>query len=153
MTFITLNVVIILGFLISDLFSSYHLSRTTLAISIGIIEIIALAVVYYLSRKISSRVAGPVYAMERRLKTLADGDVSLHLTLRKDDYFHEVSDIVNESIDTFHEHIEKTKATAKLLKSELQQDSEAYRHVLELIEELEYFSNDNPDPGHSGEGE
>ena len=153
MTFIILNAVIILGFLVSDLYSGYELSRTTLAVSIGVIELAALVVVYIFSRKISSRVAGPVYAMERRLKTLADGDVTLHLTLRKDDYLHEVSDLVNESIDKFHDHIERTRAVAEKLKSELQEDSVAHKQVVELIRELDYFRQASHDSSNSQEGD
>jgi len=145
MTFITLNLVIILGYLLSDLFDFYDLSTTMLAVSISVVELAALAIVYLISRKISFRIAGPLYAMEKRLKSMADGDVTLHLTLRKDDYLHEVSDILNNTVDTFHDHINKTKNVAERLKSELPKDSEAYNHVKELLAELAFFdSNSEP---------
>jgi hypothetical protein len=45
----------------------------------------------------SRRVMGALFAMDRRIRRLASGDLTSTLTLRRGDYFHDVADGINEA--------------------------------------------------------
>lgn len=145
MTFISLNGIIIVGYLLSDYFASLELPGATLAITLAGTELLALGVVYLISRRISFRIAGPVYAIEKKMRTFAGGDLTVHITLRKDDYFHEVSSGVNETIDNFHEHIDAIKECAHQLKQELAQHKLDSPRIDALLQELSFFKTGDPE--------
>lgn len=139
MTFITLNIIIILGYLVSDYFAAFELSKSSLSIALAALELVALVIVYLVSRRISFRIAGPVYAIEKKMRTFADGDLTVHITLRKEDYFHEVSNSVNQTIDNFHEHIDAIKENVTQLKQELIEHKVDSPRVEALLAELSFF--------------
>lgn len=49
----------------------------------------------------SRRVMGALFAMNRRIRRLAAGDLTSTLRLRRGDYFHDVADGINEATEAF----------------------------------------------------
>lgn len=132
-TLITLNVIIISAFLLDDLFGSPDHMFSVFNVTVASMEIVAVIIVYYIGRKISFHIAGPVYAIERTLKSMNDGDLAVKLKLRPGDHFVEVSDEINALITNYRERLVK-------LKSMVESDSELTpQQRAAFQEELQWF--------------
>src|SRR6056300_607484 len=69
-------------------------------VSVAILEVLTVIVVYFVSRRISFHIAGPVYAVERTLRQMSEGNLTQRLTLRKGDQFLEAAEVINQVLDT-----------------------------------------------------
>lgn len=58
-------------------------------------QLIAIVLVGYLCNRISNKIAGPVYRMEKALSEMSDGNLSNQVKLRKADEFAELADNLN----------------------------------------------------------
>jgi methyl-accepting chemotaxis protein len=128
---ITLNVVLMAAFLLDDMFGSDDSMYSVFDISLVVMEILAVIVVYFLVRRVSFHIAGPVYAIERTLGFMKEGDLAQRLKFRPGDQFGEVSEAINDVISTYQERItraqeildgnaEPTADQLRQLRSELQ---------------------------------
>lgn len=63
------------------------------------ILIIVLAGAFALIIFISHRTAGPLYSLKRAMQRVAEGDLSVRLTFRKNDEIHDVADAFNRMMD------------------------------------------------------
>lgn len=70
-------------------------------LSVAVLEVLTVIVVYFVSRKISFHIAGPVYALERTLRQMSEGNLTQRLKLRKGDQFLEAAEVINEALETY----------------------------------------------------
>jgi methyl-accepting chemotaxis protein len=72
--------------------------------AVGLETTLAIAVVFYLVGILivglfhSRRLMGALFAMNRRIRGLADGDLATSFRLRRDDYFHDVAESINDAV-------------------------------------------------------
>jgi methyl-accepting chemotaxis protein len=128
-TFITLNVIILLGFYLSDFFSDSDSVVDRFPLVLAVLEVIGVAGVYFVSQRISFHIAGPVYAIERTLRSIQDGDLLVFLKLRPGDSFLEAADTINETTAGLRERIIEMKTVV----DEIQGDDPAAAKLRELL--------------------
>ncbi len=133
-TLITLNIIITGATLLDYRFGKSGELFDVFTVSIAVMEVVAVAVVFLLSRRISFRIAGPVYAIERTLNAMREGDIALRLKLRDGDHFTEVADAINGLLDNYQGRISKMQA---LLAQNPELSAEQQR---ELAEQLSWFT-------------
>jgi methyl-accepting chemotaxis protein len=109
-TLITLNVIIMAAFMIDSMFGSDDLMFNVFNVSVAAMELVAVVIVYYVGRKISFHIAGPVYAIERTLKFMNEGNLAQTLKLRPGDHFVEVADEINNVILSYQQRLARVKA-------------------------------------------
>ncbi len=112
-TLITLNVIIMTAFLIDSIYGSKDAMFDVFSLAVACLELVAVVIVYYVGRKISFHIAGPVYAIERTLKQMDGGDLAQSLKLRPGDHFVEVADAINSVIANYRERIIRVDAILK----------------------------------------
>lgn len=134
-TFITLNVIILLGFYVSDFFADADSMFDRFPIVLAILEVIGVTVVYFVSQRISFHIAGPVYAIERTLRSIQDGDLMVLLKLRPGDSFMDAADTVNDTTTSLREHMIELKEAAATIPG----DAPGLTRVREL---LAYFKTE-----------
>ncbi len=75
--------------------------------ALGIETTVAIGAVFYLFGLLivglvhSRRLMGALFAMHRRIRSLAEGDLSSGFRLRRGDYFHDVAESINETASAF----------------------------------------------------
>ncbi len=72
-------------------------------------SILALAICFILSLIFSHYVAGPIYRFEKTLEQVRDGDVSMHIRLRKRDEFKETAELFNQALASLRNKIQKER--------------------------------------------
>lgn len=133
-TLISLNFIIIVAGLLDTKFGDQFALFDLFRVSIAVMEVVAVIIVFYVSRKISFHIAGPVYAIERTLKQMREGDLVLRLTLRKGDQFPETADVLNEVLENYQSRIAAVKS---VLAANPGMTSEQCQNLLE--EHLDWF--------------
>jgi methyl-accepting chemotaxis protein len=108
-TLITLNVIIIAAFLLENMFGGMGLPFSVFNISVVVMEIVAVVIVFFIGRRISFRIAGPVYALERTLNIMNEGDLTQTLRLRAGDQFVEASEVINGMMGNYRERLASVK--------------------------------------------
>lgn len=96
--------------------------------SYALIALIAFAVllilyIYYIFLIFSNRIAGPMYRIDKTLSALADGDLSVQITLREKDEFQYTADNFNGMIRTLRDRVRRI--------------GQLNRHLSETFDELE----------------
>jgi len=119
-TFITLNIIL------------------TVAYMMGL-ELFFGVVIYYIGRRISFHIAGPIYALERSLKLVHEGDLTVNLKLRKGDNFKEVSDVLNDMIVTYREQLQALKEIINEIKIKADNQQITSAEFDALDEKLSFF--------------
>jgi len=64
----------------------------------------------------SHRIAGPIYRLGKEAKTIAQGDLTVKIRLRKHDAVHSLADTMNELTDAYRERIIELNERLKVLK-------------------------------------
>ncbi|MDX1593821.1 MAG: methyl-accepting chemotaxis protein [Gammaproteobacteria bacterium] len=105
--FISINVIVI--YLFVGPLKSGVVRTDIIGPVIGIMEVIAFAIVYRFSLIASHRIAGPVFVLERALRRLAEGDLTQEVRLRKGDNFHDTVEIFNLAIADLRERVIRAK--------------------------------------------
>jgi len=137
--FILLNIMVTIGYLIIDSIDDAQQLMIILPMVLVGLEVIGFFVVYKITVKTSHRIAGPLFVIERNLKQLEQGDLCSTLTLRKSDYFHEVTDQLNTTMESLRERIEKVQQLARNLQKNTRNNEETSKIAAELLQELEHF--------------
>jgi len=138
-TFITLNIILVCAYLMTDpIFTSALTTQTFLQYLAGL-EIIAAVVIYLISRRFSFHIAGPVYAFERSLKAMTEGDLTIFLQLRKNDNFAEVSDVLNETLDIYREQIMVIKQQVHEIRTKAESNPSLISEFDDLEQKLNFF--------------
>ena len=66
-------------------------------------------------------IAGPLYRIERELKRVGEGDLSLNLRIRKKDELQDLVSVINEVIDNLNKKIKLLKLASNKLEASLKQ--------------------------------
>jgi len=74
-TFITLNIILISAYMMTESLFGSSITTQQFMQYIAILELVAAAAIYMISRSVSFHIAGPIYAVERSLKAMQEGDV------------------------------------------------------------------------------
>lgn len=69
---------------------------------------------------LSHRIAGPVYRIEQFLKSVAQGDLSMKLRLRKGDELRDLADAINEMTSDLKNRVNKLKGLTNMAELELE---------------------------------
>ena len=122
----------------SSLFSNPFAIQTFMQYLAGL-ELFFGVAIYYIGRHISFHIAGPVYALERSLKLMHDGDLTVNLKLRKGDNFKEVSDAFNDTIVTYREQLQALKEIINEIKIKTDNQQITSADFDALSEKLSFF--------------
>lgn len=133
-TLISLNLIILAASVLEQRLGHEGSLFSVFTLAVAGMEVVAVIMVYFISRDISFHIAGPVYAIERTIKGLAEGNVYQVLKLRPRDQFAEVSVELNEMMQSYCERLER----AKQLASEINQKNPDAASAA-LCEELAFF--------------
>ncbi|RCX23903.1 methyl-accepting chemotaxis protein [Thioalbus denitrificans] len=108
------------------------------------IEVILLLTVFYFSARESHRLAGPMFAISRRLERLGSGDLYSRLKLRQGDHFHEIAETLNDNVGMLRQRVETIEALVATLDHHADPDSEAGQTLARLRGELEHLATAPP---------
>jgi methyl-accepting chemotaxis protein len=108
------------------------------------LEVVLLLTVFYFSARESHRLAGPMFAFNRRLERLGAGDLHSRLRLRQGDHFHEIAEILNSNVGMLRQRIETIAALVDTLDHHTDPDSEAGQILARLRVELEHLETAPP---------
>jgi len=132
-TLITLNVILLTAFRIEDLFGPEFRSYNVFTITVVVLEFVAVLAVYIIGRKISFRIAGPLFSMERRLREMNKGDLTESVRLRADDEFADIADIINSVMANYKGRLARMQSIAA------DSDAPPEQQLQLLRSELEWF--------------
>lgn len=93
---------------------------------IGRTSILALAITFGVSLFFSHFVAGPIYRFQKVLDEMRDGNLNLHVKLRKHDELKDVADTFNQALSSLRHRLRKDRATINV----------AVERAMPLIEKL-----------------
>ncbi|MEP5764964.1 MAG: methyl-accepting chemotaxis protein [Halieaceae bacterium] len=111
-TLITLNLIILMAFALDNMFGSTDSYFNVFNISVALLELVAVVIVYFIGRKISFQIAGPLYAMERTLYEMEEGNLGMSLKLRPGDEFSDLALAVNEVLTTYRQRVGRIQEIA-----------------------------------------
>jgi methyl-accepting chemotaxis protein len=131
---ITINVILMAAELLDTRFGSDTSLFSLFHVSVGLMEVVAVLIIYFVSRSISFRIAGPVYALERTIRGMGEGNLDQTLQLRTRDQFVEVADELNRTMHNYCERIHRAQALARQLDAR-----ESSEQSAALQRELDWF--------------
>ncbi len=85
----------------------------------GISLVLSTLAIYYLTLLQAHRIGGPIHRILQCIDELKKGNLSVDISLRKDDYLHEIADALRELIHSNRERLESLKDDIESLKREL----------------------------------
>jgi len=104
---------------------------TTNLITIGLIGLAAIGVTLFVSHKL----AGPMYRFEADLKTLAQGDLTQTVRLRKKDQFQSFALQLNDTVAALHAKVADVRARAEALAAD--QPPERAEPLREVVRQID----------------
>lgn len=117
--------------------------------TVAVVTLITAAAMAVIMTLISHRIAGPLYRFSQRLKSLADGNVTDLIHLRKKDQLTEVADEFNKSVIQLKMHIEAIRKSVGELDEKVslasdEEDSvkkhkEFREKIAEIEDQLDFF--------------
>lgn len=101
------------------------LKREFRLLSLGMITglLVLLVVLFGLGLVLTQRIAGPIFALKRRLKEFADGKTGIRLTLRTADEFHNLEEIFNLAMERYDYRKDQQKAALLELLNQIEPES------------------------------
>jgi methyl-accepting chemotaxis protein len=88
-----------LGHLSVDLRQEIAAQRDLFLMGMGLVEVIFLILIVSFATLLTFHIAGPAFSIKRSLQRLAQGDLSFHLKLRKNDHLKEIAEELNNVIE------------------------------------------------------
>lgn len=137
---ITINVILMVAELLDTRFGADTSLFSLFHVSVGLMEVVAVFIIYFVSRRISFRIAGPVYALERTIRDMGEGNLDQTLQLRTRDQFVEVADELNRMMHNYRERIHRAQALARQLDAR-----ESSEQSAALQRELDWFVTHSED--------
>jgi len=108
-----INIVLIVGYMLDpQLLNRIDTIDTAI---IALIELAIMGLIFYLSLLASNKIAGPMYAFDKMLQRVREGDLTTRLHLRHGDIFVDVAEEMNQTFDTLCAQIEQLKTTVAQL--------------------------------------
>lgn|GEM_PF-6913516 len=111
-SFVLINVVLIVAFLMAGGGLDTPTERITLGVVVAVIELAGLFGVFYLARRDSSRIAGPLYRVTRIAEALRRGDLTVRASVRDADYFQDTLKELDRSLSELRSRLEELKTNA-----------------------------------------
>ncbi|MFK8083354.1 MAG: hypothetical protein AB8B97_24000 [Granulosicoccus sp.] len=139
-TFIMVNILVLAFFVSLDRVPNLHQNKEYIALAVVGFEAIGFFIVYRYNRRASHRIAGPLFSVQRKLESIAAGDIDFTMEVRQDDQFHELSDQMNVTVISLRERIEKMQVLALRLQAQPGNKQLA----TELVKELSHFKTAEP---------
>ena len=115
---------------------------------IGVVEVVLIYLFWRYTINSTHRVAGPVYAIDRELRKLRDGDLTFNITFRPRDQFQDSAVSINGSIEHLREEIRQIKRMASELESE--PTREKAERLNEALARLNTDNTGDSQPGEHG---
>lgn len=134
-TFTLINILVVAAFLLLDYVPNLHQKKEYIALAVVVFEIIGFLLVYRMMIRSSHRIAGPLFNLERNMQAIENGDLSFNMDIRSDDQFHELSDQMNNTVESLRTRIQRIQSLAVTV----QQKPGNTKACNELISELEFF--------------
>jgi len=129
-----INLLLIVWFLLDPQLLNQIDILDTLAIAL--VELAIMALIFYLSLLASNKIAGPMYAFDKVLQQIREGDLTARLHLRHGDIFVDVSHEMNQTFDEFCAQINQLKATAAQLQR-MENSAEQQRLIDDMAAQLD----------------
>ncbi len=114
----------------------------SLTLVLGLLEFAALVFLYWYLLRSSHRIAGPIYALQSRLQGLGHGDLTVALSFRKKDHFHETSESFNECVSELRVRIIGLRHAAEALHEKTPDGTETAELAAHLMRELSHFKTE-----------
>lgn len=115
MTVLVANLILIAGMLMPGEFA-LQLSSSS-ALLIGLVELLLVCGVWYLSLRSTHRIAGPIYVFSRQLRAFGAGDLTARISLRDKDMFQEEAAEINAGLDQLCARVVELKTLAEEARS------------------------------------
>lgn len=135
-TFIFINMLVIVSFFAIESVRDIFRLKFTLAMALAAGEFGGLLIVYFYTLKASHKIAGPVYMIERRLKEIGTGNLTVSLRLRKSDHFHDTCDVLNHTVEQLRSRVQAIRKEAIALrdKSDAGTNTEQWNTLMQTID-------------------
>ena len=111
MTVLVANLVIIAGMLLPGELSLQLTSSS--ALLIGLVELLLVGGVWYLSLRSTHRIAGPIFVFSRQLRAFGAGDLTARISLRDKDMFQEEAAEINGGLEQLCQQVVGLKTLAE----------------------------------------
>lgn len=111
-SFVLINVVLIVAFLMAGGGLNTPAERITLGVVVAVIELAGLLGVFYVARRDSSRIAGPLYRVTQIAQALRKGDLTVRASVRDADYFQDTLRELDGSLSELRDRLEELKISA-----------------------------------------
>ena len=134
-TFILINILVLVGFVLLDYIPNLRQNKEYIGLAVAGFEVIGFSIVYRYSLRASHRIAGPLFNLQRNLKSIETGDIGFTMGLRQGDQFHELCDQMNMTVGSLRERMERLQVLA----STLQQQPGNQQVANDLVSELSHF--------------
>ena len=138
-SFILINTTLIAGFFVSNLVVLDLPPELVLAIVLGLAEIICLIIVFFLTLKLSHRIAGPLYQVKRNLKEIGEGDLTIKTKFRKTDHFQDLGTQLTKTTEQLCERLRRLQETTEML-TRIDNDSIRVKTLQRLRSQLGEFN-------------
>lgn len=107
--------------------------------------LVAIVFICFVSVFVSHKIAGPVFRFEESAKTIANGDFSLRIRLRKGDELHDLADAFNRMTESLESIVKENNAilgrmtgVLEKTRAEFQKETLSAQRRQELLEELSF---------------
>jgi methyl-accepting chemotaxis protein len=130
------NLVLITWFLLDPQLLNHIDTLDTVAIAL--VELVIMGLIFYLSLLASNKIAGPMYAFNKVLAQVREGDLSARLHLRHGDICMDVAQEMNATFEQFARQIEELQQLGKQLQQS-EGDSERQALLQSLDDKLKQF--------------
>ena len=125
----------------------------THGVVIGVVELLLVLGVGWLGLKQSHAIVGPVWVLERDMARVADGDLTIHMTVRSRDRFQSISENFNTMTDALRERIDGIKGDLQQLALHADASPEIASIVKGLKEKIDHFKTVADTPEETGNGD
>jgi len=136
------NLVLIIGFLLDPQLINHIDTSDTVAIAV--VELAVMSLVFYLSLLASNKIAGPMYAFNKVLAQIREGDLTARLHLRHGDICMDVAQEMNATFEQFATQIEGMRELSDKLK-QCREESERQALLQSLDAKLRQFKTRTDD--------
>jgi methyl-accepting chemotaxis protein len=114
---------------------------TSMAVGLGLVELVLIGAIWYASLRASHLIAGPVYVFTREIARLGDGDLGARIALRDKDMFQPEAEQMNKSLAALRARIELVKSMSSQLQTTHAGGGDIGPLVEQLTAELAKFTN------------
>lgn len=105
-------------------------------------EILIVGFIYYLSLLLSHKIVGPAYALERDLRKIANGDLTVRTRLREGDFHLEVAEALRVAAETLCTRIHTVQRKLDSLSQHAHLDPTSRKMIEEIKTDLSRFQTE-----------